>query len=132
MEPTWLQNGSLEASGRRPSPEAFGEALGRLLGPSGRLLGRSCELLGRSWGSFWFPRGVFLELFGCPGGHLRELFDIGAYSGKKLTKILFFSICWKVFGAAVLVDFFALLAAPARERTLQKQAFAWRVQKQRR
>ena len=63
MEPKWLQNGSLEASGRPlganlapgGSPEAFGEALGRLLGPSWRLWGTSWGLLGRSWGSFWLP-----------------------------------------------------------------------------
>ncbi len=32
------------------SPETFGEALGRLLGPSWRRLGRSWGFLGRSWG----------------------------------------------------------------------------------
>ena len=109
------------------SPEAFGEALGRLLGPSWRLLGRSWGLLGRSWGSFWLPRGLFLELFGPPGGHFRGSFCNRGLQREKMTKTLIFNLSGKLFWLGFCVAFFVLLAAPARERTLKNQQMAWRV-----
>ena len=90
----WSQNGSKMAPWRplgaylapAGSPEAFGEALGRLLGPSWRLWGSSWGLLGRSWGSFWLPRSCFLELFGCPGGHFRGHFCNRGWQRENINK----------------------------------------------
>ena len=71
MEPKWLQNGSLEASGRRPcsrrlagglwrgsgaAPGAVVAPLGALLGPPGPLLGLILAPPGHLFGAFW-PSG---------------------------------------------------------------------------
>ena len=84
---------------------AFGEALGRHLGPSWRLLGRSWDLR---------------------EDLLKGIFATGACNAKKCQ-----TNDSQHFGEAFLacfcVAFFVLLAAPARERTLKKQVFAWRV-----
>ena len=41
-------------------------ALGAFLGARGAVLGRSLDVLGRSWGSFWAPGALLLELFWSP------------------------------------------------------------------
>ena len=41
-------------------------ALGAFLGARGAVLGRSLDVLERSWGSFWAPGALLLELFWSP------------------------------------------------------------------
>ena len=50
---------------------------------------------------------------------LRAFLQLALTARKNSNKIMVFNMCWKVFGTAVLVVFFALLAAPPRERTLK-------------
>ena len=80
-----------KAALRPPLGGSWG-ALGALLGSSWDLLGRSRPLLGRSWGSFWPPGGLLLELFG-------SLFEAPLENSEHLENLCFFNGFSMVFAS---------------------------------
>ena len=130
-----LQNGSRRAPGGLPRAKTKAEmlfdpfwgALGALLGA----LGTSWAAPGASWaapgGHFGFPGASFWSFLGLREAILEGMCARGACSAEKGTTINDFQHYWKLFWVVYCVDFFALLAAPARERILKKQRLARRV-----
>ena len=78
-------------------------SLGQLLGPLGPLLAALGVVLGGSWGPFWFPGGLFLELIG-------SLFAAPLHNHENIKKQRF-SRCFLLF-----------LEVPGDPRTLQNRS----------
>ena len=128
MAPKWLPGGLWAPI---LLPEAPLRPLERLWGGSWGRLGGSWGAPGASWAApgahFGSPGAAFWSFFGLREVILEGICATGACSEKKVSKSSVFHYFLMFFGVVFCVVFFALLAAPARERTLKKQQMAWRV-----
>ena len=122
MTPKWIQNGSLEASGRPLGPKWLEKWLpARSWDAPGTLLGRSWVAPGRSWAAPGVSRAS-------PGGSRRgcgrsfwERCRGKAWWHGKSKKHCDFLHVWKLLSDDYCVFFFALPAAPAQARTLENR-----------
>ena len=125
MEAKWLQNGSLEASGRplgadpasRGSPEPSWRGSGAARGCLRIRCWRLGGLLGRKVGRFHASGGPPEGPGEAPGGHFGDIFAEGLAVRKKSEIYHIFLYFWHSFLVVFCFNLFVVLAAPARERT---------------
>ena len=136
MAPKWLQNGSLEASGRplgadpasRAFPEPSRRGSGTARGSPKSRCWRPGGLLGRKVDRFHPPGG---SLGGSRRGSGRSFSQFfcgwACRNGKSKETVHSLHLSGGVFFKCFLSFLFALPAAPAEARTLKKQVFVWKV-----